>query len=231
MKTIDISDRGIKIIEDGEIINQGLFNEEKDIPQEIRELLSIYENSDTVILKIQINIDEETLYKIKNIIKECNWTLKEKKTINKKLLIVFSFIIFLELLTSGMIFFKIFKIEKEKPILKKEILNYRKNISQINEEINKVEDSKKETKDYFIKSDVSKYLIFLSEVCKISNIYLEKIEFRDNRIFLTGYGNEIENIFNLKKYTLREGKILKSKYDFIKKEGEILYFLMELEKD
>ena len=57
MKILEISDRGIKLLEDGEIINQGLFQTEEDIPREIDELLSIYEASDEIILKIKIALD------------------------------------------------------------------------------------------------------------------------------------------------------------------------------
>lgn len=230
MKTIDISERGIKILEDGEIINQGLFKEEEDIPQEVKELLSIYENTDTVILNIHIDIQEEIKNEIKIIIKNGGWKIKENKTLNwSKQTKIFIIIIFIcELIFSGIIFIKKFKIERENRNLKSEIISYKKSISQINESL-EVYKEPDEIKVIFKKVEITKYLIYLSEICKKYDIYLEKIEFKENKIFVNGYSDGIENIFNLKTYALTDSQLLESKFDYIKKEGEGLYFLMELE--
>lgn len=232
MKIIDISERGIKILEDGEIINQGLFEEEEDIPQEIKELLSIYENIDTVILNIHMDIKEEIKNEIKIIIKDCGWKIKENKNLNlSKKTKIFIIIIFIcELIFSGIIFIKKFQIEKGNRNLKSEIISYKKSVSQINESL-EVYREPDEVKVIFKKVEITKYLIYLSEICRKYNIYLEKIEFKENKIFVNGYSNKIENIFNLKTYALADSQLLESKFDYIKKEGEVLYFLMELEID
>lgn len=69
----------------------------------------------------------------------------------------------------------------------------------------------------------------MSKACRQSEVSLEKIEFLENKLILNGTGKSIESIFKLKKYLSMDRKIVESKFDFIKKEGEILYFLMELE--
>lgn len=232
MKTIDISERGIKILEDGEIINQSLFDEEKDIPHEIKELLSIYENSDIAILNIQMDIKEDLIIEIKTAIKNCGWKIKERKIWrwNKKVKIIIIITIFSEVFLGGIIFFKKFKIEQENKNLKNIIISYKNTILKINENLKEyVQPS--EAKINFKKSEITKYLIYLSKICKSYNIYLQKIEFKGNKIIIDGYSNKVENIFNLKKYTLANSQLLESKFDYIKKEGEILYFLMELEID
>ncbi|MGL5981856.1 MAG: hypothetical protein ACRCZR_00895, partial [Cetobacterium sp.] len=76
MKILEISDRGIKLSEDGEVINQILFNEYEDIPFEVKELLSIYEELDEVVLNILIELDEDLIEEIENSIVTMGWRLK-----------------------------------------------------------------------------------------------------------------------------------------------------------
>ncbi|MGL5520663.1 MAG: hypothetical protein ACRDA2_01225, partial [Cetobacterium sp.] len=106
MKILEINDRGIKLLEDGEIINQGLFQYEEDIPREINELLSIYEVADEVTLKIKIVLDNEIVLKIREIISEKGWDLKEPKVIGKKIKVLLSTIIAIEFIFSLVIYLK-----------------------------------------------------------------------------------------------------------------------------
>lgn len=228
MKILEISDRGIKLSEDGEIINQGLFQNEEDIPREINELLSIYEVADEVILKIKIVLDNEIILEIKEIINKNGWLLKEPKIIGKKIKIVLLTILTIEFIFGLAIYLRNYKLDIENLNLKKEIISHKKSLKELDIKISQISlDEDEELK--FKKTKIGDSLVFLSKACKKSDVNLEKIEFLENKIILNGTGKNINNIFKLKKYLLMDKKIIESKFDFIKKEGEIVYFLMELE--
>ena len=228
MKTLEISDRGIKLSEDGDIINQGLFQNEKDIPREINELLSIYEVADEVILKIKIVLDNETIFQIKEVINKNGWLLKEPKVIGKKIKIALLIILTIEFIFGLVIYLRNYKLDIENLNLKKEVISHKKSLKELDIKISEISlDEDEEWK--FKKTKIGDSLVFLSKACKKSNINLEKIEFLENKIILNGTGKNINNIFKLKKYLSMDKKIIESKFDFIKKEGEIVYFLIELE--
>lgn len=228
MKILEINDRGIKLLEDGEIINQGLFQNEEDIPREIKELLSIYEVSDEVTLKIKIVLDNEIILQIKDVISEKGWSLKESEVITKKIKVLLSIIMTIEFIFGLSIYLKNYKLDTENLNLKKEIISYRKNLKELDIKLSEISlDEDEELK--FKKIKIGDSLVFLSKACKKCDVNLEKIEFLENKIILNGTGKNINSIFKLKKYLSMDKKIIESKFDFIKKEGEILYFLMELE--
>ena len=228
MKVLEINDRGIKLLEDGEIINQGLFQNEEDIPREIKELLSIYEVSDEVTLKIKIVLDNEIILQIKDVISEKGWSLKEPEVITKKIKVLLSIIIIIEFIFGLSIYLKNYKLDTENLNLKKEIISYRKDLKELDIKLSQISlDEDEELK--FKKTKIGDSLVFLSKACKKCDVNLEKIEFLENKIILNGTGKNINSIFKLKKYLSMDKKIIESKFDFIKKEGEILYFLMELE--
>ena len=96
--------------------------------------------------------------------------------------------------------------------------NLLKNLKELDIKLSEISlDEDEELK--FKKTKIGDSLVFLSKACKKCDVNLEKIEFLEN----------INSIFKLKKYLSMDKKIIESKFDFIKKEGEILYFLMELE--
>ncbi|MGL5777661.1 hypothetical protein, partial [Cetobacterium sp.] len=104
----------------------------------------------------------------------------------------------------------------------------RKNLKELDIKLTEISlDEDEELK--FKKTKIGDNLVFLSKACKKSDVNLGKIEFLENKIVLNGTGKNINNIFKLKKYLSIDKKIIETKFDFIKKEGEILYFLMELE--
>lgn len=228
MKVLEINDRGIKLLEDGEIINQGLFQNEEDIPREIKELLSIYEVSDEVTLKIKIVLDNEIILQIKDVISEKGWSLKEPEVITKKIKVLLSIIIIIEFIFGLSIYLKNYKLDTENFNLKKEIVSYRKNLKELDIKLSEISLDEDEGLK-FKKIKIGDSLVFLSKACKKCDVNLEKIEFLENKIILNGTGKNINSIFKLKKYLSMDKKIIESKFDFIKKEGEILYFLMELE--
>ncbi len=228
MKILEINDRGIKLLEDGEIINQGLFQDEEDIPREVKELLSIYEVSDEVTLKIKIVLDNEIILQIKDVISEKGWSLKEPEVITKKIKVLLSIIMTIEFIFGLSIYLKNYKLDTENLNLKKEAISYRKNLKELDIKLSEISlDEDEELK--FKKIKIGDSLVFLSKACKKCDVNLEKIEFLENKIILSGTGKNINSIFKLKKYLSMDKKIIESKFGFIKKEGEILYFLMELE--
>lgn len=228
MKILEINDRGIKLLEDGEIINQGLFQTEEDIPREIKELLSIYEVSDEVTLKIKIVLDNEIILQIKDVISEKGWSLKEPEVITKKIKVLLSIIMTIEFIFGLSVYLKNYKLDTENFNLKKEIVSYRKNLKELDIKLSEISLDEDEGLK-FKKIKIGDSLVFLSKACKKCDVNLEKIEFLENKIILNGTGKNINSIFKLKKYLSMDKKIIESKFDFIKKEGEILYFLMELE--
>lgn len=228
MKILEINDRGIKLLEDGEIINQGLFQNEEDIPREIKELLSIYEVSDEVTLKIKIALDNEIILQIKDVISEKGWSLKEPEVITKKIKVLLSIIMTIEFIFGLSVYLKNYKLDTENFNLKKEIVSYRKNLKELDIKLSEISLDEDEGLK-FKKIKIGDSLVFLSKACKKCDVNLEKIEFLENKIILNGTGKNINSIFKLKKYLSMDKKIIESKFDFIKKEGEILYFLMELE--
>ncbi|MGL5962795.1 MAG: hypothetical protein ACRC0F_05095 [Cetobacterium sp.] len=228
MKILEISDRGIKLSEDGEVINQILFNEYEDIPFEVKELLSIYEELDEVVLNILIELDEDLIEEIENSIVTMGWRLKNLKKISKTFKYVFVGMFLIQFLIGGVLFFKIQKLEKRVFDLKKENLEYKNNINVLDSSTIELDKDIIEPK-FFEKSEVSSFLIFISEVSKKNKIKFEKIEFLKDKIILNGHTIEREKISTFKRDIASHIKIKTTKFDFIKKEGEITYFLIELE--
>lgn len=230
MKILEINDRGIKLIEDGEVINQGLFNEKEDIPFEVKELLSIYDNVDIIVLKILISLDEDIQSEIKNVVEEIGWKLKKVNKISKKVKYILILLTSLELVLCGVIFFKSSVFRDEIFELKKENMNYRKVITEFDQKMNLEIDDNDMNIIFFEKSNLSEYLIFLSEVSRKSDVKYQKIQYIDKKIKIEGFGKDMKNISKLKKFISGFKDIDNSKFDFVRKEGEILYFLIELQR-
>lgn len=228
MKILEISDRGIKLSEDGEIINQILYNEFEDIPFEVKELLSIYEELDEITLNILMELDEELIKEIKQIINDLGWKIKNSKKISKTLKFLFIGIFIIEFIIGIFLFFKIQNLENKIFNLKKENLEYKKNINILDDSIIKL-DEKLVTPYFLKKSKVSNFLIFISEISKKNSVKLEKIEFLKEKIILNGYTTENKKFSNFLKGISSHLEIKNTIFDFIKKEGEIVYFLIELE--
>ncbi|MGL4210281.1 MAG: hypothetical protein ACRCRT_01910, partial [Cetobacterium somerae] len=199
MKILEINDRGIKLLEDGEIINQGLFQNEEDIPREIKELLSIYEVSDEVTLKIKIVLDNEIILQIKDVISEKGWSLKEPEVITKKIKVLLSIIMTIEFIFGLSVYLKNYKLDTENFNLKKERVSYRKNLKELDIKLSEISLDEDEGLK-FKKIKIGDSLVFLSKACKKCDVNLEKIEFLENKIILNGTGKNINSIFKLKKY-------------------------------
>lgn len=230
MKTLEINDRGIKVLEDGEIINQALFKEYEEIPFEVKELLLIYDAPENIMLRISFSLDEEIVFEIKKVIKEVGWTLKESCKVSKKIKMLLILVVILELFFLCIIFFKVSSLEKQVFELRKENVNSRKIISSFDERI-KIIPNEENKVNVFQKSDLNNFLVFLSEVSRISGVNYEKIQFLDKKILISGFGRNMSNLSKLKKFISGYEKIKESKFDFIKKEGEELYFLIELDQE
>ncbi|MGL4998287.1 MAG: hypothetical protein ACRC5T_04900 [Cetobacterium sp.] len=228
MKILEISDRGIKLSEDGEVINQILFNEYEDIPFEVKELLSIYEELDEVTLNISIDLSEDIIQEVKESIINMGWKLKNSKKISKNFKYLFITIFLIQVLVGSIILFKTKKLEAEILNFKKNNLEYKNKINTLENSIIKL-DEELVSEVTFQKSEASIFLIFISEVSKKNEMKFESIKFLKNKIILNGHTIKGEKISNFKKDISSHTKIKNTVFDFIKKEGEIIYFLIELE--
>ena len=84
MKIIEINERGIRVIEDKEIINQAIFQTVDEIPYEISELLSIYDEKGKIELNINLELDTTIIDEIKISLKNEGWKIQENKKIKAK---------------------------------------------------------------------------------------------------------------------------------------------------
>ncbi|MGL4988359.1 MAG: hypothetical protein ACRCYT_07420, partial [Cetobacterium sp.] len=174
------------------------------------------------------DLDQHLVSEIKDIIKYVGWKIKDSKEITKLSKHIFMFIILIQLFVGGFIFFKVLKLEKQILNLNKENIRKRNTLKELNQNLVKSGEEIQEIK-IFKKSEINDLLIFFSEVSKQSEVKFQKIEFLENKIKINGSGEELKNISEFRKYILSNPKIKKSIFDFIKKEGERLYFLIELE--
>lgn len=235
MKRVEISERGIKIIENKEVINQALFQTVEEIPYEIGELLSIYEEREEIELKIELELDEQIIEEIKSTLKGEGWKLKSSKKINKK----YIFIICGAITTISIIYSIILNIiisgydesvqikEKEERVLKKELM-------EINKKMEKFEklESKEEIVDeenILDENELSRYLEFFSTISKKTGVNFNEIEFQKNKVLVKGESNKTDNVFKLKNYITDSIQIKDVKFDYIKREGGKVIFLIEFE--
>lgn len=228
MKKLEINERGIILWENNEIINQGIYNEIKDIPYEVYEIVSIFDELGKISLDIKITLDDETLISLKELIKSKKGILEEKhQKINNKKYIVFILIIFIEISIAIFVYFKSSILERDivglkaaNNILKDEIF---KN-DQILRDI-RIEEPQKEV---FIKNNISDLLQFFSKV--FFNIsHIEMLEILEKKIVIKAYSKNFKEIIQIKEEIINHKDIKNSKLDFIKKEGEYLFYLIELE--
>ncbi|MEG2696667.1 MAG: hypothetical protein RR952_03710 [Cetobacterium sp.] len=228
MKKLEINERGIILWENNEIINQGIYNEIKDIPYEVYEIVSIFDELGKISLDIKITLDDETLISLKELIKSKKGILEEKhQKINNKKYIVFILIIFIEISIAIFVYFKLSILERDivglkavNNILKDEIF---KN-DQILRDI-RIEEPQKEV---FIKNNISDLLQFFSKV--FFNIsHIEMLEILEKKIVIKAYSKNFKEIIQIKEEIINHKDIKNSKLDFIKKEGEYLFYLIELE--
>ncbi|MEG1582451.1 MAG: hypothetical protein RR344_00725 [Cetobacterium sp.] len=228
MKKLEINERGIILWENNEIINQGIYNEIKDIPYEVYEIVSIFDELGKISLDIKITLDDETLISLKELIKNKKGILEEKhQKINNKKYLVFILIIFIEISIAIFFYFKSSILERDmvglkaaNNILKDEIL---KN-DQILRDI-RIQEPQKEV---FIKNNISDLLQFFSKI--FFNIsHIETLEMLEKKIVIKAYSKNFKEIIQIKEDIINHKDIKSSKLDFIKKEGEYLFYLIELE--
>ena len=230
MKKLEISERGIILWENNEIINQGIYNEIKDIPYEVYEIISIFDELGKISLDIKIVLDDETLISLKELIKNKKGILEEKhQKVNNKKILISALIIFVEILISIFIYFKSSTLEKNviglknsNNILKDEILKNNQILRDI-----RIEEPQKEI---FIKNNISDLLRFFSKV--FFNIsHIEIMEIFEKKIVIKAYSKNFKEIIQIKEEIINHKDIKSSKLDFIKKEGEYLFYLIELETE
>ncbi|MBC2851091.1 hypothetical protein H5J22_06645 [Cetobacterium sp. 8H] len=230
MKKLEINERGIILWENNEIINQGIYSEIKDIPYEVYEVISIFDELGKISLDIKIILDNETLISLKELIKNKKGILEEKhQKINNKKYIIFILILFFEIFTAVFLYFKsstlerdIVKLKTTNNILKDEILKNNQILRDIR--------IKEPEEEIFIKNNISDLLQFFSKV--FFNIsHIEILEILEKKIIIQAYSKNFKEIIQIKEGIINHKDIKSSKLDFIKKEGEYLFYLIELEME
>ncbi|WP_297597851.1 hypothetical protein [uncultured Cetobacterium sp.] len=230
MKKLEINERGIILWENDEILNQGIYSEIKDILYEVYEVISIFDELGKINLDIKIDLEEEILISLEELIKNKKGILesKNKKSALKQYLIII-IILLLEILIGIFIYLKSVGVEKKIIALKNSNIILKDEIfkeNQIFREI-KLEEPEKEV---FIKNNISDLLQFFSKVFfKIS--YIETLEIIDKKIIIKGYSENLRDVIQIKNDIENHKYINSSQLDFIKKEGEYIFYLIELEID
>lgn len=229
MKILEVTDRGIILSENDEVIGQGLYKDESDLIYEIYDLLSKYETLGEVSLKIEIELDEKIILDIKDIIIAKKGYLthgKNQKNIFKYFLII---LILIQIPIGSTIIIFNYRNEKEIFNLKRKINNFKKEIQLKDQEI-KLNFIEVYEEINFNKSSFSNILIFISNVSKKADVNIHILDISEENISLKGSSNKLENVFKIKKYILNYEDFKESKFDYIKKEGDLIYFLIELKK-
>ena len=230
MKKLEINERGIILWENDEILNQGIYSEIKDILYEVYEVISIFDELGKINLDIKIDLEEEILISLEELIKNKKGILesKNKKSALKQYLIII-IILLLEILIGIFIYLKSVGVEKKIIALKNSNIILKDEIFKENQIFREIKLEKPE-KEVFIKNNISDLLQFFSKVFfKIS--YIETLEIIDKKIIIKGYSENLRDVIQIKNDIENHKYINSSQLDFIKKEGEYIFYLIELEID
>lgn len=234
MKIIEINERGIRVIEDKEIINQAIFQTVDEIPYEISELLSIYDEKGKIELNINLELDTTIIDEIKISLKNEGWKIQENKKIKKQYLIfngiflgiTIIYFISMNILSSGYEE-AVYTKEKIKENLRKSVLEINKKIDKFNE--NKIDEKEVENDEFLTEKDFHRYLNFISTLSIKAKIKFNEIEFQKDKILIKGESFELEEIFKLKQFISDNIQVKEARFDYIKREGEKILFLIEFE--
>lgn len=227
MKILEISDTGIILKDEKEILEQELYSDEEDMIFEVYNILSRQEKIEEIKICVLTEIKDETKISIEEIIKEKNIKIfhekrSEIKRFYKLLLIVviFEIVIFLGLFLVNI------KRNKEMENLKKERLELKELGEKNQKEIKKLEI--KENKLVLIKKNsiypkVKNILLFFGD-----GVYIEKLEMKEKSLEITAYSKKLKKIIEVKRALEKVSKNNSIKFDFIKREGEEMRFLIEI---
>lgn len=227
MKILEISDTGIVLKDKNEILAQELYSDEEDILFEIYNMLSKQEEIGEIKICILTKIKDETKNSIEEIIKEKNGiVLKDRKNNIKKIYKIVSIVIVFELIIFLILYIIFMKKEKEIDELKKKRLEIKeieeKNRQEI-KELETVEEKKVLIKKDSIYPEIRNIISFFGE-----DIYIEKLQIKEKNIEITAYGKNLKKIIQVKKKLEKSTQSDSIKFDFIKKEGEEMRFLIEI---
>lgn len=225
MKILEISDLGIYLKENGEVLNQGIYDDVEDIPFEVYQLISEFSDIGEIKICIQTKIQEDIYDSIIEIIKEKRGTIYQEK----KRVLNFKYIIMLIAFGSFVIFFLflyIYRLNMDIKDYKKELYHLKivgeKNLKRIDLLIKE----NNEEKIVFVEKKKLKIEELLFEFNK--DIFLEKVELKEKEIIFQGVTKDFISIVESKARFEKYFKNIDLKLDHIKKEGDGLRFLMEI---
>lgn len=234
MKSLEITNRGIILKESGEVIENLIYETEKDIVFEIYNMFSNYENIGDIEILYKIQLDKSDEENIRSIIINNKGKILEKnklKKLNKFLLIIFLIVVLIEIFFIFFFHLKKMELREKNENLKirisfkeEELLILKNKINNLNSLSSKGITLKRFNKEYIYKK-------YLSSICleKNSRLFLEKITMDKKILSIEGSCREMIELKNFQD-NLGNNKNLKNlKFDFIKRRGNLIYFLIELE--
>lgn len=232
MKKLNITERGIILEENNEILNSVIYNEKKDIVYEVYKLFSEYENIGEIEVILKIQLEKNDIENIDNIIINNNGKLIKKIIIEKKLkkiILIFILILLGKIMVFSYLFIKYKSLKRELLIINKILLKKEKDIFRIQESINILKEESPIEEDNF-----EKYKLFENNIEKIikgldKNIFLEYIDINKNMIEIKGHSKSINEVLIFEKNLLYYFDNKSIKFDYIKRRGGLVYFLIELE--
>ncbi|WP_297486729.1 hypothetical protein [uncultured Cetobacterium sp.] len=232
MKKLNITERGIILEENNEILNNVIYNEKKDIVYEVYKLFSEYENIGEIEVVLKIQLEKNDIENIDNIIINSNGKLIKKRTIGKglkKIILIFTLILLGKIMIFSYLFIKYKSLKRELLITNKILLKKEKDIFKIQESINLLKEELTIGENGFKKSK-----LFENNIERIikgldKNIFLEYIDINNNMIEIKGYSKSVDEVLTFEKNLLYYFNNKSIKFDYIKKRGGLIYFLIELE--
>lgn len=227
-KKLEINERGIILWEENEILNQGIYREKKDILYEVYDVISVIDELGKIELDIKIELEEDIRESIKDLLINKKGVIKEKEKIefSNRLKILTIGVILTEILIGVILFIKVFEIEEEINRIKKD---NKISIVKIEKNSNKIKEIKKEdtVRYIFLKNNIAELLLFFSNVF-FKKGCLNSFEILDKKIIINGFSSNLKEVIEIRKNIENHKRIKESKLDYIKREGEYLFYLMEL---
>lgn len=226
MKYLKIDDRVIVFLEDGEIISQSIYEEIDDIPYDLYELLSKFQKIGEIKIELEIELSKNILEAIEDIVKSKDGIiLREEKRFNLNLKF-FLIPVILQLIFVIFIWRdgikkkdKIGAIEKEIKVLDKKIVEEREKIQRYS--------VYRSSRYNFPKYKIVKNLKKISNIFK-GRGYIQQFEIKNGKLNIYGFSDNLESCFDIKNELENEFGVKKVQFDYLKKEGEGLFFLIEL---
>lgn len=231
MKVLEISDRGIILKDRDEVLDNLIYEDEKDIVFEIYNLFSKYENIGEIEILCKISLSQDELENIESIIENNNGIVirKGKNRKNQNFLIVgIASLILFQIILILFLFFQEKDLKKKEKIVSKILLKKEGELFRIRDSINKIE-SPLETNELFSKEKVFEKYLSLVISLEGNRLFLKKISMDRNYLLIEGYCEKILELVNFENRLRSKDSFKNLKFDYIENRRGVIYFLIELE--